>query len=307
MAIIDAHMHLITAGMFRRQRQRAATIRQAARDRATVRGRPLGELLAELDGISLADHARTWLAGFDQAGVQGGMFIAMGEANDELSEFIKLAPGRLHGCGSLLDPTHPDAAREVRRLPQLGISALKLYAPNYKVQLNDRVFYPVYEAAAECNLAIIVHFGITVGAFYDLTFANPLALSAPGKEFPEVTFIIAHFGAGFLREAMFLAYHTENICVDTSGTNNWRLYVPGEPSLEQVFRDALRTFGARRILFGTDSTFFSGYRKGIVEEQTAILDRLDLKAEDRDLILAGNALRIFRIAAPEPQRVLNPD
>jgi predicted TIM-barrel fold metal-dependent hydrolase len=92
---------------------------------------------------------------------------------------------------------------------------------------------------------------------------------------------------------MFLAYHTDNICVDTSGTNNWRLFVPGEPSLEQVYRDALRTFGANRILFGTDSTFFSGYRKHIVEEQVAVLNNLDLSAEDRDLILAGNARRIF--------------
>jgi len=295
MAIIDAHMHLFTAGMFRRQRSRATATRQVARERATVRGRPIDEFVAELEGISLAEHAKSWLEGFDQAGVQAGVFIGMGEVNDELSEFIKLAPGRLYGCGSLLDPTHPDAAREVRRFPDLGISALKLYAPSYRVHLNDRLFYPVYEAAAECHLPIIIHFGITVGAFNDLMYANPLALSAPGRDFPEVTFVIAHFGAGFLREAMFLAYHTENICVDTSGTNNWRLYVPGEPSLEQVFRDALRAFGARRILFGTDSTFFSGYRKGIVEEQVEILDRLDLSAEDRDLILAGNARRIFGI------------
>jgi predicted TIM-barrel fold metal-dependent hydrolase len=122
---------------------------------------------------------------------------------------------------------------------------------------------------------------------------NPLWLSVPGRDFPEITFVIAHFGAGFLREAMFLAYHTDNICVDTSGTNNWRLYVPGEPSLEQVYRDALRTFGASRILFGTDSTLLSGYRKHIVEEQTAVLNGLDLSPEDREQILSGNARRIF--------------
>src|SRR3972149_3749707 len=96
----------------------------------------------------------------------------------------------------------PAAAREVRRFPALGISALKLYAPAYRVPLDNRLFYPVYEAAAECGLPIIIHFGITVGAFYDLTNANPLALSVPGRDFPEITWIIAHFGAGFLREAM---------------------------------------------------------------------------------------------------------
>jgi predicted TIM-barrel fold metal-dependent hydrolase len=296
MATIDAHMHLMTSGMFRRFAERSSTLRQAARERARVRGATFQERVAQLESVSLADQAKFWLDAFDQAGISAGVFIAMGEANDDLAEFVRLHPARLYGCGSLLDPAHSDAARTVRRFPALGIRALKLYAPSLRVQLNDRACYPVYEAAAECGLPIIIHFGITVGAFYDLTYANPLAISAPGREFPEVTFIIAHFGAGFLREAMFLAYHTENICVDTSGTNNWRLYVPGEPSLEQVFRDALRAFGPGRILFGTDSTWFSGYRKEIVREQAATLGVLGVSAADRDLVLAGNARRIFGIA-----------
>jgi hypothetical protein len=295
MSIIDAHLHVMTPSMFQRQRDRATQMRQVARERSRVRGRSWQDWMKDLETTTLAEQAQTWLDGFDAAGVRAGVFIAMGEANDELGEFMRIRPDRLFGCGSLLDPTHPDAAREVRRFASLGIHALKLYAPSYRVALNDRLFYPVYEAAAESRLPIIIHFGITVGAFFDLTYANPLAISAPGRDFPEVTFIIAHFGAGFLREAMFLAYHTDNICVDTSGTNNWRLYVPGEPTLEAVFRDALRAFGASRILFGTDSTLFSGYRKNIVDEQTAILDRLDLSAEDRALVLAGNARRIFGI------------
>lgn len=295
MAIIDAHMHLMTASMFRRQQERAAGHRQVARERARVRGMTFQERIKMLEGLTLADQAKMWIEGFDEAGISTAVFIAMGEVNDELGEFLKINPQRLFGCGSLLDPTHPDAAREVRRFPSLGIGALKLYAPAYRVPLDDRRYYPVYEAAAECGLPIIIHFGITVGAFYDLTNANPLALSVPGRDFPEITWIIAHFGAGFLREAMFLAYHTENIYTDTSGTNNWRLYVPGEPSLEQVFRDALRAFGPERILFGTDSTALSGYRKNIVQEQVAILDRLGLSTADRDLILAGNARRVFGI------------
>lgn len=295
MAIIDAHMHLMTANMFRRQQQRASANRQVARERARVRGMTFQDRIKQLEGLTLADQAKMWIEGFDDAGISAAVFIAMGEVNDELSEFVRLNPKRFHGCGSLLDPTHPDAAREVRRFPSLGIGALKLYAPAYRVPLDNRLYYPVYEAAAECGLPIIIHFGITVGAFYDLTNANPLALSVPGRDFPEITWIIAHFGAGFLREAMFLAYHTENICVDTSGTNNWRLYVPGEPSLEQVFRDALRAFGPQRVLFGTDSTMLSGYRKHIVEEQVAILDRLALSTADRDLILTGNARRVFGI------------
>lgn len=297
MAIIDSHLHLITAHMMRRQRERLPVYRQKAVESARVRGKSFEERVKELERLTLEDQAQSWLQAFDVAGVEAGAFIAVGEGNDELAQFVAMHPQRFLGWGSLSDPRHPDATRTLARFRSMGLSGLKLYPPIQRFLPNDRALYPVYEAAAEHGLPILFHFGITVGVFYDLSFASPLPLSAPVKEFPEVTFIIAHFGAGFLRETLFLAYHTENVCVDTSGTNNWRLYHPGEPSLEQVFRDALRAFGPKRILFGTDSTAFDGYRHHILKEQVDVLDRLELTPEDRGLILSENARRILRPAS----------
>lgn len=294
MAIIDSHLHLITAQMLRRQRDRFPSYRKKAVESARIRGKSFEERLKELEQLTLEDHARSWLEAFDQAGVEAGAFIAVGEGNEELAQFVALNPQRFLGWGSLPDPRHPDAARTVARFRAMRLSGLKLYPPIQRFLPNDRTLYPIYEAAAEQGLPILFHFGITVGSFYDLSYASPLPLSAPVKEFPEVTFVIAHFGAGFLRETLFLAYHTENVCVDTSGTNNWRLYHPGEPPLEQVFRDALRAFGSNRILFGTDSTVWGGYRHHILKEQMEILDRLEISDEDRHLILAENARRILR-------------
>jgi len=292
---IDAHLHLVTAEMFRRMRERPGTLRAEAVARARLRGKTFEERRKALEGITLEQHAATWLASFDQAGVAGGCFIAVGEGNDELASFVAINPERLHGIGSLADPRHPDAARTIRTFRTRGLSGLKLYPPTQRFLPNDRALYPIYEACAEEGIPILFHFGITIGAFYDLAYASPLPLSAVIKEFPEVTFTIAHFGAGFLRETLFLAYHTDNVCVDTSGTNNWRLYHPGEPSLEAVFRDALRTFGPSRILFGTDSTSFDGYRHQILKEQQEVLDRLELSPEDRAAILGGNAARVYRL------------
>lgn len=293
--MIDAHLHLTTERMVRRMIERPPAMRGEALRRSRPRGMTIEERLKPVAGITLEQHAANWLSAFDQAGVGGGVFIAVGEANDEMAEFVALNPQRLHGVGSLGDPRHPDAARTVRTFRSRGLCGLKLYPPIQRFLPNDRTFYPIYEASAEEGLAIIFHFGITVGAFYDLSYASPLPLSAVVKEFPEVTFVIAHLGAGFLRETLFLAYHTENVCVDTSGTNNWRLYHPGEPSLEQVFRDALRAYGPERILFGTDSTVWGGYRHHILKEQMEVLDRLELSAEDRARILGDNARRVFRL------------
>ena len=293
--LIDAHLHLITAETFRQMRDRSSQLRAEAVARARLRGKSFEERRAALEGITLEQHASTWLASFDQAGVQGGLFIAMGGANDELASFVAFNPARLHGIGSLADPRHPDAARTIRGFRARGLSGLKLYPPTQRFLPNDRAFYPIYETCAEEGLPILFHFGITIAPLYDLSFASPLPLTAVVKEFPEVTFVVAHFGAGFLRETLFLAYHTDNVCVDTSGTNNWRLYHPGEPSLEAVFRDALRTFGPTRILFGTDSTVLDGYRHHILKEQLEVLDRLELSPQDRAAILGGNAARVFHL------------
>jgi predicted TIM-barrel fold metal-dependent hydrolase len=294
MTIIDSHLHLITASMLRRTRDRMPVYRQKAVQSAQIRGKSFEERLAELDGTSLEEHARSWLTAFDQAGVDAGAFIAVGEGNEELSRFVALNPKRLLGWGSLTDPRHPDSARTVAQFRAMGLSGLKLYPPIQRFYPNDRALYPIYEVAAEHRLPILFHFGITIGTFYDLSYASPLPLSAPVKEFPEVTFAIAHFGAGFFRETLFLAYHTDNVCVDTSGTNNWREYYPGAPSLEQIFRDALRAFGPKRILFGTDSTVWGGYRHHILKEQLEILSRLELSPQDRSAILTENAQRLLR-------------
>lgn len=301
MAIIDSHLHLTTAKMLRRMGERP-TSRKRAMESMRIRGKSFEERLRELEALTLEDHARTWLEAFDTAGIEAGAFIAVGEGNEELGQFVALHPDRFIAWGSLPDPRDPDAGRTVAKFRSMGLSGLKLYPPIQRFAANDRTFYPIYEAAAEHGLPILFHFGITVGAFYDLTYASPLPLSAPVKDFPEVTFGIAHFGAGFLRETLFLAYHTENVYVDTSGTNNWRDYYPGNPSLEQVFRDALRAFGAQRILFGTDSTVWGGYRHHILKEQLEVLDRIELNPQDRALILEGNARRILRIGQPQPSR-----
>ncbi|MDR5683371.1 MAG: amidohydrolase family protein [Armatimonadota bacterium] len=289
--IVDSHVHLVTPGMVRRYASRPLPIRQRALEAAQAhRMRRLGDVGEE----SIAEIAARWQRELDAHGVAAAFFIAVGEANEELAEFVSLNPNRFFGWGSVADPLHPDAARTVARFPQWGLRGLKLYPPVQRFDASDRALFPLYEKAAELGLPVLFHFGITVAPLYDLRYANPLNLSAALKQFPDVTFGIAHFGAGFLRETLFLAYHTDNVFVDTSGTNNWREYHPGNPSLESVFSDALRAFGPQRVLFGTD-TAVGPYRGHILREQVDILQRLELSEADRALVLGGNARRLFRI------------
>ncbi len=293
--VIDSHLHLVTARMLRAVGERPWPTRPKARELLLASSGRRAAWLRQLEGVTLGDLAARWAQALDRAGVATGFFIAVGEGNAELSEFVRLNPARFQAWGSLVDPTAPEAASIVRRFPEWGLRGLKLYPPIQRFSASDPALYPVYEAASELGLPVLFHFGITVAPAYDLRYADPLHLSAAAREFPDVTFVIAHCGAGFLRETLFLAYHTENIWVDTSGTNNWREYTPGCPSLDDVFRDLLRTYGPRRIMFGTDSTLPEEYRESILEEQRRVVSRLELSAEDRAALFSENARRLFRL------------
>ncbi len=292
-SIVDSHLHLVTAEMFRRLKNRDWGVRPRAMAALTNATGRWAERMQRLEGVTLRQHAAQWAAAFDRASVETGFFIAVGEGNEELAEFVRLNPSRFQAWGSVLDPATPDAAVTVGRFHEWGLRGVKLYPPTQRFSASDRAVYPIYEAAAEQGLPVLFHFGITVAPIYDLRFANPLHLSAAAKDFPEITFVIAHCGAGFLRETLFLAYHTENIWVDTSGTNNWREYTPGAPSLDAIFGDLLRTYGPRRVMFGTDSTLPGEYREAILAEQREVFEHLTETREDRTAIFGGNARRLF--------------
>src|SRR2546425_11115774 len=113
--------------MLRRGRERMPAYRQKAVESARMRGKTYEERLAELEGLSLEDHARSWLVEFDKAGVETGGFIAVGEGNDELARFVALNPRRVVGWGALGDPRHSTPARTVAQFRTLRLSGLERY------------------------------------------------------------------------------------------------------------------------------------------------------------------------------------
>jgi uncharacterized protein len=128
---------------------------------------------------------------------------------------------------------------------------------------------------------------------FDLRLGDPLAVAAVAQRYPSVPVIIPHFGAGLLRETLMAAEQSSNIYLDTSSSNSWMKYYPGL-TLEAVFRQALGVLGSRRLLFGTDSSFFPrGWQQPIFEAQVAALEAIGTPQEDRGRIFGGNFGRLF--------------
>jgi predicted TIM-barrel fold metal-dependent hydrolase len=131
---------------------------------------------------------------------------------------------------------------------------------------------------------------------FDMRLGSPLDVLKLALAFPAVPFIIPHFGAGLLREALMAADAARNIHLDTSSSNGWIRYTPGL-TLDAVFKAALAVAGPSRLLFGTDSSFFPrGWQKAVYDTQKQIVDGAGVSAADTALIFGGNFDRLFPAA-----------
>jgi hypothetical protein len=129
---------------------------------------------------------------------------------------------------------------------------------------------------------------------FDMKFSNPIDLHAVAMNYPEVPIVVPHFGAGYFREALMLADLCPNVYLDTSSSNQWMKYQESHLDLRHVFRRALDVLGPKRLLFGTDSSFFPrGWNHHIFEEQSRALYELNVSEEDARLIFSENLLRIL--------------
>lgn len=85
-----------------------------------------------------------------------------------------------------------------------------------------------------------------------------------------------------------------NVYLDTSSTNSWMRYEEASLDLRTVFRRALDVVGPKRLLFGTDSSFYPrGWNKQIFEVQAKVLYELGLDAPTARHIFSDNFVRLF--------------
>ncbi len=298
MNVIDAHVHLITRAMVDDAAQRFRTLYPFAHDAVEKRAERLfgKEFLGWLDGITLQQQAAEWLRAMDANGVERAVFFPISGRLEDMRDFVALAPDRFAGYAFLDDPAAADAPERLRRaVNDYRLVGLKLYPSLQLFNCCDERLFPLYAEARSLCIPITFHFGITHAPVADYRYTNPLDLQLVLNLFPDLNIIAAHFGAGFFREVCLLGFHNRNIHLDTSGTNNWRDYTPERLPLEEIFKRAVEIYSAERIVFGTDTVIRpgAGYRSAIKEEQIGIVRGLKISAGEQELILRGNAHRLF--------------
>jgi predicted TIM-barrel fold metal-dependent hydrolase len=297
MPLCDVHCHFFSSRFLE-------LISQGVRDLPdTGRAAAVSHRLEWTDPGTPDELSDRWVDELDRHAVARAALIAS-VPNDEESVVtaVRRHPSRFVGF-FMFNPTQGDVgARLARAFSDDALKGVCLFPAMHGYRLDDERVRDVFAAAALRGAIVFAHCGVlSVGirkklglpSPFDQRLGDPLALAATAARFPGVPIIIPHFGAGLFREALMAVEQCPNIHLDTSSSNGWIKYYPGF-TLESVFRSALAVAGARRLIFGTDSSFFPrGWQKPVHDAQDAALQAAGATAEDRAMIFGGNFNRLF--------------
>jgi predicted TIM-barrel fold metal-dependent hydrolase len=299
--VLDGHMHLLTAETAQEEAAWPSAgspgLAEAAAQRREryEREQSVPSVVPPAETVEAA--AAAWTAELDRHAVSAAVFLALAPRPETLRRFAACRPERFFTF-TFVNPWEAGAVAVLEAdVREGGFRGLKLYPTIQNFHVHDERAYPVYARAEALGIPVLLHFGITLDYRSDLRYANPLDLQPVARDFPRLPLIVAHAGAGFFRETLFLAYHCANVHVDTSGSGTWMRYLPQPLTTRQVLERLLDVFGPDRVIFGSDSRHRSeGYRHWLLAEQRQILEELRVPDAARRSILGGNMARLLKIA-----------
>ena len=221
------------------------------------------EAIKEIDGRMLGRLRR-----------RNSWTCSLGEENPSLIPFITVDP--------LMDESTM-ITEIVDKVNRQGAKGIKLHPASQRFFPGDGRLWPAYETAQELRLPIIFHSGTFAGG---TQYAEPKNFVEVLDSFPSLTLVLAHLGMGFVSEAISLSKTYPNVQFDCSG-----IISTGERGISDAdFVGVIREIRVERVMFGSDFPWF--------DPGTAIerLISLDFSEQERRLILAENAMRIYRLA-----------
>ena len=134
---------------------------------------------------------------------------------------------------------------------------LKIYAGYTRYYLSDPVFTPFYELAQRYSKPVAVHMGVTAHARALLRYSHPLLMDQVAVDFPEVRFVMCHFGNPWLMDAAAVVEKNENVAADLSGLLVGKIDVDEYLREYSGYVEQLRTWiryvdNYDKFMFGTD-------------------------------------------------------
>jgi aminocarboxymuconate-semialdehyde decarboxylase len=231
--------------------------------------------------------------------------------NDACSAAHKKYPDRLVGLAMV--PMHEPALalEELERASKLpGLRGVMMATAVKGKNLDEKELFPVYAKLEELGWPIFTHPLAPLGgdrmAKYYLRnlLGNPIEIGLAGYSlilggvldaFPKLEVMLPRAGGnvpwGIGRLDRTVERMPQLAKANRPATQYLkRFYYDCIVESPQIVTDLIRLVGADRVLFGTD--YPSPMRD---KNPTEFIRNLDLSSSDRDLILGGNATRLFKI------------
>jgi L-fuconolactonase len=243
------------------------------------------------------------LAQMDRAGVSQAVLVQLlGQYdNDYLIDCRRRHPGRF-AVVAAVDPASPNAIDAVRRLADAGAAAIRL-RPTARSPGDDPL--AIWETIQACGLSVSC-----VGNSQAHAAAEFEALVAA---LPRLIFVLEHFGGTSqadaseeqraARRSVFRLARYPNVFLKLPGLGE---LLPRKPQLpsdglpldlsgKAILAEALRAFGAHRLMWGSDFPVVSsreGYANALRWCQAAFPDASDA---DRAAMFGGTARTVYRL------------
>ena len=174
-------------------------------------------------------------------------------SNDYVSGMWKRHPERIIQAWGAVDPLKGEAAiaEAEHAVNDLGLLGFHFHPIMGHFAVNERRFYPLWDAIAGLGVPVMIDVGTTgMGAGMPgglgarIRHAHPSAIDDLAADFPSLTVIAAHPGWPWIEEMTAVALHKGNVFWEMSG---WApKYIPD--SLLRDMRSRLRD----KVMFGSD-------------------------------------------------------
>ncbi len=237
------------------------------------------------------------MASMARAGVDASLVLPVAtnphqvpHVNDSSARINDLGPETgIYSLGCI----HPDFdgyREELSRIASLGLKGVKLHPEYQGTDFDDIRYLRILDRCGELGLMVLSHAGLDVG-FPGKDNCSPAMVLRAIRQVGPVKLVLAHMGGWRQWEQVEELLWDTQVSIDTSyalgsiSPLDDGYYTPDQLPLmkEEQFMRMVRKFGAKRVLFGTDSPW---------DDQAQALKRLralPLEPWELEAILGGNA------------------
>jgi predicted TIM-barrel fold metal-dependent hydrolase len=299
--IVDAHVHLMQLG-----RDFGPALAEAYLQ--MYRGVPSWRSGAPYTVDDWCVPPETLLADMDAAGVDRSVVMTLGSAPlgghdpslaEDVAVWCRDHPDRFVGMLTA-DPLGGEAeARRIRReVPRLGLTGVKLLPAYSYVAIDDPRLRPLYAAAAELDVPVVLHTGwCAIPGGRTLEHDHPLQAEAALAEFPGLRLVVAHCGFAWSEQVLFMLAGHPSVHADLA---YWSQTMPAWRAA-QTLSHAKHLGVLDRLLWGTDYPFASPaddltYWRSVPDAGVRAGLEPALTPADMDGFLGRNATRAFGLS-----------